>query len=125
VYYNCWKLDNLKKNRCFASMTKKAMIKYVAYLLLFAIQFAAVPFHQVFHKHQSSKTNQKASLTVLKNFEKACCTPFDGIFGTTDPSQLTFSKLNFVRILYIDPISHCAFTSLIQSSNKAPPVAIV
>jgi hypothetical protein len=105
-------------------MTKKAMIKYVAYLLLFAIQFAAVPFHQVFHKHQSSKTTQKAGFTVLKNFEKACCTPFDGIFGTAEPSQPAFLKLSFIRILYIDPISHCTFTSLIQSSNKAPPVVI-
>ncbi|MEJ7558417.1 MAG: hypothetical protein WKF66_08935 [Pedobacter sp.] len=104
-------------------MKKKAVIKYVAYLLLFAIQFAAVPFHQVFHKHKASTFN-KSGLTSLKNFEKACCKPFDGIFGTTEPAELESSKLSFVRVIYLEPTSQFTFSRFVQSANKAPPVVI-
>jgi hypothetical protein len=105
-------------------MKKKAVIKYVAYLLLFAMQFAAVPFHQVFHKHKVSQKPHKSGLTSFKNYEKACCKPFDGIFGTTEPAKLESWKLSFVRVIYIEPTNQFTFSRFVQSSNKAPPVVI-
>lgn len=105
-------------------MMRRPLIKYVAYLLLFAIQFAAVPFHQIFHKHHTTSCHDKTGITSLKEYEKACCKPFDGIFGTDKVSKVISLELSSVVFFYMEYNSPVFSAQFFQFSNKAPPVAI-
>lgn len=105
-------------------MNRKSLIRSVAYLLLFAMQFAAVPFHQVFHKHNPTSSHDHAGTTSFKTFEKACCHPFDGIFGTCESSHVESGELNFVLFHYAEYSGRIYANQVSQFANKAPPVAI-
>lgn len=103
-------------------MKRRAIYKYISYLLLVAMVYASVPFHQLCHTHVDSG---KVTATLqLKKFEKPCCQVFDGITGDINTYQHTyasspdFGEIDFsiVSLYFSSPFSH--FT------NKAPPVAI-
>lgn len=82
---------------------------------------AAVPVHQLFHKHNvGAKTS--ATELQLNKFEKPCCKVFEGVSGDiviTQPEfkdQPLFGEL--VASYFQDHISGPFF----YFSNKAPPV---
>jgi hypothetical protein len=103
-------------------MRKGLLIKHVSLMLLIAVIFAIVPFHQIFHKHQVSAD----SATVLvKKSEKPCCKTFEGLFGDTSTPQSSFTVYRTVSTIY--QVSYFAYfiKPLFDLANKAPPVSIV
>ncbi len=106
----------------FQLMNKKITLKYVAYLLLFAMVFAAVPVHQLFHKHTDA--GKVTSLAHVKKHEKPCCKIFDGVNGDINTYQPEYKSTPDFGAVNFSIIALYFSTPFFHFSNKAPPVAI-
>jgi len=105
-------------------MKKKRLFKYVAYLLLVAVQFAVVPFHQIFHDHKVTDLRGQHTGSLVKKYEKPCCKPFETLFGTKVNAVLQTSIYEYVTTVFSGYISVHISTPFFHFSNKAPPVKI-
>jgi hypothetical protein len=101
-------------------MRKGLFIKHVSLLLLTAMLFAVVPFHQIFHKHNFSTDSSKT--VQLKKVEKPCCKSFEGLFGTTVTPQLSATIQQPVSTVYLVNYFAYFIKPLFDLPNKAPPV---
>ena len=103
-------------------MNRKIIIRHVSYLLLLAMTFASVPFHQLLHKHKNAPAFSK-DLQVKKT-EKPCCKIFDGITGDVLVSAVEYKTDAFSCILPTSNYSRIFSIPFFQFSNKAPPVVL-
>lgn len=106
-------------------MKIKGLYRVVAFVLLFAIQGAILPFYQILHKHHLSVSTGKHGESILKKYEKPCCHSFEVTLEAELPAfvSFTFERPSFA--LYLD-YTNQEFTNLFTSfSNKAPPVKTV
>lgn len=101
-------------------MRKGLFIKHVSLLLLTAMLFAVVPFHQIFHKHNSSTETEKT--VQLKKTEKPCCKPFQGLLGKTVAHQPSTTVDQPVSTVYCVNYFAYFIKPLFNLANKAPPV---
>jgi hypothetical protein len=101
-------------------MKKGLIIKHVSLLLLTAMLFAVVPFHQIFHKHNFS--TETAKTVQLKKTEKPCCKSFEALFGTTVTLQPLGKLQQPVSTIY--QVTYFAYfiKPLFDLPNKAPPL---
>jgi hypothetical protein len=103
-------------------MKKKAILKHVACLLLFAMVAAVVPFHQLLHKH--TDPGKATSLVHVKKFEKPCCKLFDGVNGDVSLYQPEYKSTPDFGAVSFSIIALYFSTPFFHFSNKAPPVVI-
>jgi hypothetical protein len=101
-------------------MRKGLFIKNVSLLLLTAMLFAVVPFHQIFHKHNFSTDSAKT--VQLKKTEKPCCKSFEALFGTTVTPQPSATVHQPVSTIYCANYFAYFIKPLLNLANKAPPV---
>lgn len=106
-------------------MKEKGLFKVVAFVLLFAIQWAILPLSQVFHKHHASVGIEKQGHVVLKKYEKPCCHAFEVTLLAEVPTFFKFS-FELPAFAWYSGYSSPAFSNqFVSFSNKAPPVKIV
>jgi acyl-CoA thioesterase len=104
-------------------MHNRLLIKHISFLLLIAMLFAVVPFHQIFHKHHFSTDTSKT--VQVKKTEKPCCKPFEGLFGTTTAPQPLTTVYQTVSTVYLVSYFSYFIKPLFDLANKAPPVSLV
>jgi hypothetical protein len=103
-------------------MHNRLLIKHISFLLLIAMLFAVVPFHQIFHKHHFS--TDKAKTVQVKKTEKPCCKSFESLFGTTPSPAPVAVVCQTVSTIYLLNYFSYFIKPLFQLANKAPPVSI-
>lgn len=118
-------LLHLEILNCFfvKSMRKRILIRHISFLLLTALLFAIVPFHQIFHKHNFSTETSKT--VQLKKTEKSCCSVHEALFGTTvSPQHFATAHQPVSTVYHLSYFSYF-IKPLFELSNKAPPVSLV
>ncbi|MGF1925226.1 MAG: hypothetical protein ACQUHE_13700 [Bacteroidia bacterium] len=102
-------------------MKKRGLYKLVAFVLLFAVQLAILPFYQIFHKHHTAKTT-KHGQTVVQKYEKPCCHGFEVTLEADLQASFTFSFEQAVAATYSDYSNPEFSNQFFNLTNKAPPV---